>query len=301
MSDRRLKVFNAVAKLLSFTKAAESLHMTQPAVTFQVRQLEEYFNTRLFDRTHNRVTLTAAGEKVNEFADRIFDLYTEMENSVRDLTGELSGALTIGASTTIAEYMLPTLLGKFKAEYPDINIRLKVSNTDGIVGMVEHNVIDLGVVEAEVANKNLLVEVCHDDLLVVVAQPGHELTSLTKPIKASELVKYPFISREEGSGTREVIMQYLKAQGVDLNKMDFCLELGSPESLKGAVEAGMGISILSRSTISKELKLNTLVEMELNPPLSRHFSFVRQRQKFRVRVMEELLEFARNYCQEYLP
>lgn len=301
MSDRRLKVFNAVAKLLSFTKAAESLHMTQPAVTFQVRQLEEYFNTRLFDRTHNRVTLTAAGEKVNEFADRIFDLYTEMENSVRDLTGELSGALTIGASTTIAEYMLPTLLGKFKAEYPDINIRLKVSNTDGIVGMVEHNVIDLGVVEAEVANKNLLVEVCHDDLLVVVAQPGHELTSLTKPIKASELVKHPFISREEGSGTREVIMQYLKAQGVDLNKMDFCLELGSPESLKGAVEAGMGISILSRSTISKELKLNTLVEMELNPPLSRHFSFVRQRQKFRVRVMEELLEFARNYCQEYLP
>ncbi|RLA12794.1 MAG: LysR family transcriptional regulator, partial [Gammaproteobacteria bacterium] len=101
MSDRRLKVFHTVARLLSFTKAAEALHMTQPAVTFQVRQLEEYFNTRLFDRTHNKVSLTPTGEKVSEFAERIFDLYNEMENSVRDLTGEISGALTIGASTTI--------------------------------------------------------------------------------------------------------------------------------------------------------------------------------------------------------
>ncbi|MDH3859665.1 MAG: LysR family transcriptional regulator, partial [Gammaproteobacteria bacterium] len=89
MSDRRLKVFHTVARLLSFTKAAEALHMTQPAVTFQVRQLEEYFNTRLFDRTHNKVNLTPAGERVSEFAERIFDLYSEMENSVRDLTGEI--------------------------------------------------------------------------------------------------------------------------------------------------------------------------------------------------------------------
>ena len=113
MSDRRLKVFQTVAKHLSFTKAAESLHMTQPAVTFQVRQLEEYFNTRLFDRAHNKVTLTPAGDKVAEFAERIFDLYAEMENSLQDLTEEISGALTIGASTTIAEYMLPALLGEF--------------------------------------------------------------------------------------------------------------------------------------------------------------------------------------------
>ena len=297
MSDRRLKVFHAVAKLLSFTKAAESLHMTQPAVTFQVRQLEEYFNTRLFDRTHNKVNLTPAGSKVYEYADRIFDLYSEMENSVRELTGEISGALTIGASTTIAEYMLPTLLGEFKAEYPDINIRLKVSNTEGIVSMVEHNVIDLGVVEASVSNKNLIVEVCHDDQLVVVTPPNHELANRSEAVKPEELKAVPFICREEGSGTREVIMDYLQKAGVGHTDMNFCLELGSPEALKGAVEAGMGISILSRSTIAKELKLGTLCEIQLDPPLSRPFSFVRQRQKFRVRVMEELLEFAKTYCE----
>ncbi|MDH3218374.1 MAG: LysR family transcriptional regulator [Gammaproteobacteria bacterium] len=299
MSDRRLKVFHTVARLLSFTKAAEALHMTQPAVTFQVRQLEEYFNTRLFDRTHNKVNLTPAGEKVSEFAERIFDLYAEMENSVRDLTGEISGALTIGASTTIAEYMLPALLGEFKNRYPDINLRLKVSNSEGIVSMVEHNVIDLGVVESSVSNKNLIVEVCHDDQLVVVAAPDHELVKRGGKVRAAEILKYPFVSREEGSGTRDVVMQYLVDQQVNPNEMNLCLELGSPEAIKGAVEAGMGITIISRSIIDKELKLNTLRHLQLDPPLSRPFSFVRQRQKFRVTVMEELLEFAQAYFKNH--
>ncbi|MCP4492225.1 MAG: LysR family transcriptional regulator [Gammaproteobacteria bacterium] len=296
MSDRRLKVFHTVAKLLSFTKAAEALHMTQPAVTFQVRQLEEYFNTRLFDRTHNKVNLTPAGEKVSEFAERIFDLYAEMESSVHDLTGEISGALTIGASTTIAEYMLPSLLGEFKNRFPDINLRLKVSNSEGIVSMVENNVIDLGVVEAPVSNKNLIVEMCHEDQLVVVATPEHDLVKRGGKVHPTDIREYPFVCREEGSGTREVIMQYLADKGVSPSDMNFCLELGSPEALKGAVEAGVGISILSKSTIAKELKLNTLAELQLDPPLSRPFSFVRQRQKFRVRAMEELLEFAQAYC-----
>ena len=295
MSDRRLKVFHTVARLLSFTKAAEELHMTQPAVTFQVRQLEEYFNTRLFDRTHNKVNLTPAGERVSEFAERIFDLYSEMENTVRDLTGEISGALTIGASTTIAEYMLPALLGEFKNQYPDINLRLKVSNSEGIVSMVEHNVIDLGVVESPVNNKNLIVEVCHNDQLVVVAAPDHELVKRGGKVSPREILKYPFISREEGSGTREVIMQYLIDEKVNPADLNLSLELGSPEAIKGAVEAGMGITIISRSIIGKELKLDTLAEVQLDPPLSRPFSFVRQRQKFRVTVMEKLLEFAQSY------
>lgn len=175
MADRRLQVFYTVARLLSFTKAADALHMTQPAVTFQVRQLEDYFNTRLFDRTHNRVSLTEAGRTVYEYAERIFELYSEMENSVRELTGDVSGALTLGASTTIAEYMLPSLLGDFKKKYPEINIRLKVSNSEGIVSMVENNIIDLGVVESPVSNRNLLVEVCQQDQLVLVVPPDHPL------------------------------------------------------------------------------------------------------------------------------
>lgn len=295
MADRRLQVFYTVGKLLSFTKAAEALHMTQPAVTFQVRQLEDHFNTRLFDRTHNRVTLTEAGKKVYVYAERIFELYGEMENSIRELTGDIRGALTMGASTTIAEYMLPSLLGDFKSKYPDVNVRLKVSNTEGIVSMVENNVIDLGVVEAPVGNKNLLVETCRIDQLVVVAPKDHPLGS-KQSITPKELASYPFICREEGSGTREVILDYLEAQGVEPNAMDMCLELGSSEAIKGAVEAGMGISVLSLASMDKDLALGRLVAVPLAPVLERPFSFVRQRQKFRLRAAEELLDFARNYC-----
>jgi len=298
MADRRLQVFHTVARHLSFTKAAEALHMTQPAVTFQVRQLEEYFNTRLFDRTHNRISLTEAGRRVYEYADRIFDLYSEMENAVRELTGEISGLLIIGASTTIAEYMLPSLLGDFKNEYPDVNVRLKVANTDGIVSMVENNIIDLGVVEAPVHNKNLAVEVCRMDQLVTIVPPKHPLAELdSMPI--NRLTEYPYICREEGSGTREVIYEHLSAEGVNNGDLDVSMELGSPEAIKGAVEAGMGISIVSRATISKELQLGTLKAITLDPALERPFSFVHQKQKFRLRAMDELLSFARNYCKEH--
>jgi DNA-binding transcriptional LysR family regulator len=298
MADRRLHVFYTVARLLSFTKAAETLHMTQPAVTFQVRQLEEYFNTRLFDRTHNRISLTEAGQRVFDYSERIFQLYNEMENSVRELTGDISGVLILGASTTIAEYLLPALLGDFKAKYPDVNLRLKVSNTDGIVSMVEHNVIDLGVVEAPVTNKNLAVDVCRTDRLVAIVPPGHPLAG-TGTIPLDAITEYPYICREEGSGTREVVLEYLRQAGVDPSQLNIIMELGSLEALKGAVESGIGISIVSRATLVKEIKLGTLEVLELNPPLERPFSFVHQKHKFRQRAMEELLEFARNYCETH--
>jgi len=298
MADRRLHVFYTVARLLSFTKAAETLHMTQPAVTFQVRQLEEHFNTRLFDRTHNRISLTEAGQKVYEYAERIFQLYNEMENSVRELTGDISGVLILGASTTIAEYMLPALLGDFKAKYPDVNLRLKVSNTDGIVSMVEHNVIDLGVVEAPVTNKNLAVDVCRTDRLVAIVPPGHPLAQHAK-VPLSTIVEYPYICREEGSGTREVVLDYLREAGIDPAQLNIIMELGSLEALKGAVESGIGVSIVSRATLAKEIKLGTLKVLELDPPMERPFSFVHQKHKFRQRAMEELLEFARSYCETH--
>ncbi|MBK1644955.1 LysR family transcriptional regulator [Thiocapsa imhoffii] len=298
MADRRLQVFHTVARLLSFTKAAEVLHMTQPAVTFQIRQLEEHFNTRLFDRTHNKISLTDAGETVFASAERIFELYAEMENAVGAITGEVTGALAIGASTTIAEYMLPTLLGDFKKRYPEISIHLKVSNTEGIVSMVENNAIDLGVVEAPVGNKNLVVEHCKRDQLFAIMPPGHALTRCER-VKFDQLLEYPFICREEGSGTREVINDYLNLQQGCQSSLKVAMELGSPEAVKGAVEAGMGVSVVSGATIQKELKLGTLVALQLDPPLDRPFSFVHQKQKFRLRVMDELLEFARAYCRSY--
>ena len=299
MADRRLQVFHAVARLLSFTRAAESLHMTQPAVTFQVRQLEETFTTRLFDRTHNSITLTEAGAHVLQYADKIIELYGELDNSVKAMTGDISGSLTIGASTTIAEYMLPTLLGDFKRKYPDVTIHLKVSNTKGIVSMVENNAIDLGVVEAPVGNKGLVVEVCLPDELVAIVAPDHP-GARRESFTYKDLVKYPFICREEGSGTREVINEFLtQSSEGGPDDLKIAMELGSPEAVKSAVEAGIGISVVSRATIQKELKLGTLVAIDLEPPLERSFSLVHQKQKFRVRIMEELRDFAQQHCEKH--
>jgi len=206
--------------------------------------------------------------------------------------------LILGASTTIAEYMLPVLLGDFKEKFPDVVIRLKVANTDGIVSQVENNMIDLGVVEAPVSNKNLVVEKCRMDELVLIVPPAHKLAK-QDVVSLAEITKYPFICREEGSGTREVMIESMHAAGITNADLSVSMELGSLEAIKGAVEAGMGVSVLSSATIVKELKLGTLVALKLDPPLTRPFSFVHQKQKFRVRAMDELLTFARNYCNEH--
>lgn len=269
--------------------------MTQPAVTFQVRQLEEFFNTRLFDRTHNRITLTAAGERVFEYADRILALYGEMNIRVRDITGEVAGVLLIGASTTIAEYVLPGLLGEFQNRHPDVRIRLSVSNSLGIVHMVESNAVDIGIVESPVANKNLAVEICWQDQLVFICPPHHPLAQAAV-VPVSNLLELPFLSREEGSGTREVISDYLAENGIDWNDLNLSMEFGSPESVKSSVEAGLGVSIVSKATVAKELKLATLVALPLDPPIARPFSFVYQRQKFRLRAVEEFMRFAKTHC-----
>jgi len=297
MADRRLQVFHTVARLLSFTKAAETLHMTQPAVTFQIRQLEEHFNTRLFDRTHNRISLTEAGDKVFEYSDKILSLYGEMDNKVRELTGDVSGVLLIGASTTIAEYVLPSLLGEFKIKYPSVNMRLSVSNSVGVVHMVENNSVDVGIVESPITNKNLAVEVCWHDNLVFICPPDHELAK-EKTIPVAKLKDLPYVCREEGSGTREFICAHLEANNIAMQDMNVSLEVGSPEAIKSAVEAGLGVSIVSAATVVKELKLRTLAAIPLDPPLERPFSIVNQRQKFRIRAMDEFMEFAYDHCEK---
>lgn len=297
MSDRRLQVFYTVARLLSFTKAADSLHMTQPAVTFQIRQLEEYFNTRLFDRTHNKISLTDAGDQVYQYADRIIALYNEMENEVRRLTGDVMGLLLIGASTTIADYVIPALLGEFREQFPEVKIRVRVSNSMGIVHMVENNEVDIGIVESPVSNKNLVVEVCWHDNLLLICPNGHELAGQDS-IGAAALVDYPFICREEGSGTRDVIVNYLEQNGTSLSQMNVAMEFGSPESVKSAVGAGLGISIISEATLAKEISLGTLTTVKLKPPLVRPFALVYQRQKFRLRAMEEFMVFAHDHCDQ---
>ncbi len=289
MADRRLQVFHTVAKQLSFTKAAELLYMTQPAVTFQVKQLEEHFNTRLFERGHSKITLTPAGEVALEYAERILNLTGEMETRLGELTGQISGTLLVGASTTIAEYMLPRLLGDFKAQYPHVHARLTVANSETIEFKVADNALDVGLIESPSHHPQLTSHVCCEDDLVAICSPKHQVAKYAS-ITPAQLAELPYVSRESGSGTREVVDDYFRQNGVQPEDLHITMELGSREAIKGAVEAGLGIAIVSRATILKEVKLGDLIAVTLNPRLNRPLSLVYAKEKFRSRLLQTFLD-----------
>jgi DNA-binding transcriptional LysR family regulator len=292
MADRRLQVFHAVAKHLSFTKAAESLFMTQPAVTFQVRQLEEHLNVRLFDRVHGRITLTAAGALAFEYAERILALSAELETQLRDMSGQGTGPLLIGASTTIAEFLLPRIVGEFKRQHPGIVPRLFVGNSEQVQERVAERSLDLGFIEGESHLPSLVSEVCCEDELQVVCAPGHRLAKLAA-VPPSALAENGYISREQGSGTREVIDSYLRKAGLGLDFLPAVMEANSPESLKGLVATGVGVSIMSRATVSKEAQLGELVPIPLTPPLMRTLSLVYPKERMHSRTVSAFMALAR--------
>jgi DNA-binding transcriptional LysR family regulator len=291
MADRRLQVFYTVAKQLSFTKAAEMLYMTQPAVTFQVKQLEEHFSTRLFERSHGRISLTPAGELVMGYAERILGLSAEMDARVGEMTGQVTGPLMIGASTTIAEYQLPRILGEFKERFPQVQARLTVANSETIESKVADHTLDVGLIESPSHNINLTAQVCCDDELVMICSPNHPMADKCSATP-KELAEQPYVSREMGSGTREVIDKYFLDNHINPDDLHIEMELGSREAIKGAVEAGLGIAILSASTISKEIKLGDLIALRLDPPLFRQLSMVYAPDKFRSKLLDSFISFA---------
>ena len=297
MADRRLQVFHAVAKHLSFTKAAEALFMTQPAVTFQVKQLEEHFNTRLFERGHGRNSLTSAGQLVLEYAEKILALSAELDLRLKEMTGEVGGLLLVGASTTIAEFLLPQVLGDFKSKYPKVQPRLTVANSETVENRVAEHTLDIGFIEAPSHRDSVATDVCCEDELQAVCAPSHPLARL-KSATLKQLVQYPFISREAGSGTREVIDQYLQKSGVAPDSLNVVMELGSPEALKGLVATGLGFTILSRAAVAKETRLGELVRVPLSPRLIRDFSVVYPKEKFRSRLVSTFVEFAKQKLRE---
>ncbi|MCE3000340.1 MAG: LysR family transcriptional regulator [Betaproteobacteria bacterium] len=296
MADRRLQVFHAVARQLSFTKAAEQLFMTQPAVTFQIKQLEEHLNTRLFERNHGRIALTPAGELVMGYAEKILALSEELETRVGELTGAISGPLLLGASTTVAEFYLPQILGEFKAQYPHVQAHMTVGNSETIVTRVAEHALDLGLIESPSTQPGVATEVICEDVLMMICSPQHRLAS-AKKASVAEVAAEPFISREPGSGTREVADQYFQANRIAPDAVNVVMELGSPEAIKGVVETGLGVSILSRATVSKELRLGTLRALPLDPPLVRGLSVVTPDGRFRSRLLSTFIEFATSRMQ----
>lgn len=297
MADRRLQVFYTVAKQLSFTKAADVLYMTQPAVTFQVKQLEEHFTTRLFERSHGKISLTPAGELVMGYAERILALTAEMEARVGELTGQVTGPLMIGASTTIAEYQLPRILGEFKERFPQVQARLTVANSETVAAKVAEHSLDVGLIEAPSHNPHLTTLACCEDELVMICSPNHALAS-RHSVTAKEIAEHPYVSREHGSGTREVVDDFFKSNGVNPDDLHIEMELGSREAIKGAVEANLGIAIMSASTVVKEMQLGTLAAVPLKPRLTRVLSMVYATEKFRSKLLDAFIGFVENRFQQ---
>ena len=292
MADRRLQVFHAVAKHLSFTKAAEALCMTQPAVTFQIRQLEEHFNTRLFDRAQGRIALTSAGAAAFEYAERILALDGELDARMREMSGQDSGPLLIGASTTLAEFLLPQVLGEFKSRHPAVVPRLFVANSEAVQERVAERSLDLGFIEGDSHLPSLVHDLCCQDELRVVCAPRHALAKEAS-VAPRALTEHAYISREPGSGTREVVDNYLQKAGLAFDSLQVVMEAGSPEALKGLVATGLGFAIMSRVTVAKEVRLGELVAIALSPPLVRQLAVVYPRERFHSRLIEGFVSFAK--------
>jgi len=291
MADRRIQVFHAVAKHLSFTKAADALFMTQPAVTFQIRQLEEQLNTRLFDRAHGRIILTTAGAVALEYAERLLALSAELDSRMKELSGQTTGPLLIGASTTIADFLLPQILGEFKVRHPAVVPRLFVANSEAVQERVAERSLDLGFIEGDSHLPTLATDICCEDELQVVCAPSHALAK-QKSATPQSLTEHAYISRELGSGTREVIDHYLQKAGLASDSLQVVMEAGSPEALKGLVATGLGFAIMSRATVVREVRLGELVRIPLSPRLIRQLSVVYPKERFHSRLVSGFVEFA---------
>lgn len=292
MADRRLQVFHAVAKQRSFTRAAEALFMTQPAVTFQIRQLEEQYRTRLFERRTGDVALTPAGELVFSYAERILALNDELDTRLAELSGEVSGQLLIGASTTIGETLLPQLLGEFDALYPRVRARLIVGNSETIASRVAERTVDIGAIDVESALPGLDSTACGEEELIVICAPDHPLAKSSR-VSPRTLVGYEYISREPGSGTRACIEAYFRESRFSVEDLKTQMELGSPESLKRVVASGLGFGIVARAACEIECRLGTLVAIQLNPVLRRSLFLIQSADRFRSRLVTTFFEFAR--------
>lgn len=255
LENFRVVVFRAVAEQLSFRKAAEGLYLTQPAVSLQVKALEEDLGIQLFDRSGSHISLTDAGRILLRYSRQLSALVARAEHDLAALSGEHVGHLALGASTTIAQYVLPRLLAEFTREYPRIHPTLLSGNTEDIVEAVETQKIALGFIEGPARSRDVKTEPFLEDELVLIASSANEFAERNL-ISIAELTVTPLLMRERGSGTRQVIEAALGRLGVKRKSLQIVMELDSTEAIKSAVEAGLGIGFVSRWAIAKDLRLN---------------------------------------------
>lgn len=252
----RLRVFRSVARHLNFSRAAEELLLTQPAVTQQIKALEEELGVPLFDRGGGRIQLTPAGEVLLPFADRIKALVEEAVQAVTATSGQQGGELILGASQTIAHYVLPALIAEFRKSHPSVHVRAISGNTNEMLEALVAGKVQLALVEGPERRKDLHIEPFLQDHMVLVVPPGHEWAG--QEITSAMIQTEPLLLREIGSGSRRVIEQALAEKGLRTKDLHISMELDSTEGLLSAVEAGLGVTFVSSWAVRKQLALGTL-------------------------------------------
>ncbi len=260
MNLNQLRVFIAIADTGSITRASRRLKVSQPAVSKQLTELEHALGTTLFDRVARGVRLTESGRVLEGHARRIFAAETAAEDELAELVGLTRGRLSIGASTTIGSYLIPTVFGRFRREHPSVKLDLEIGNTATIQTALLENRLDLGLTEGFVASDSLAVEQIASDEMVLIVAPQHPLR--TRPsVSARALLSEAFIMRERGSGTRDVIEAALAQLDIEIDPV---MALGSTEAVKNAVAAGLGVAMVSRLTVELELSTGRLCAVEVS-------------------------------------
>lgn len=274
MSDFRLKVFQSVAKNLSFTKASQELFVSQPAITKHIQELETCYRARLFYRQGNKISLTEAGKLLLEHSERILDDYKRLEYEMHLLHNEYRGELRLGASTTIAQYVLPPLLANFIGKFPQVNLSLLNGNSRGIEIALQEHRIDLGLVEGIFRLPTLKYAPFLQDELVAVVRTNSKLP-LPDEITPEDLSRIPLVLRERGSGTLDVFERALSEHNLKLSSLRVLMYLGSTESIKLFLEHTDCMGIVSIRSVDRELLAGQLRVVEIKGmSMSREFNFV---------------------------
>jgi DNA-binding transcriptional LysR family regulator len=267
----RVRVFRTVARHLNFSRAAEELFLTQPAVTQQVKALEDEIGVALFDRSGGRITLTAGGKVLLPFADKMKEVSDQAFSAVAATSGHEAGELAIGASQTIGQYLLPNFVAGFLKAYPRIRVIVRSGNTEAMLDALLAHEVHLALIEGPNQRKDLSIEPFLQDHMVLVVPTSHEWAD--HEVEIDSLKQQPLLMREFGSGSRRVVEKAIVAAGLQTKHLKIQMELDSTEGLLSAVEAGLGVTFVSRWAVRNQLSLGTLkIARVRGLNLSRQFS-----------------------------
>ncbi|QKZ15520.1 LysR family transcriptional regulator [Spirosoma sp. KUDC1026] len=294
MLDFRLHVFYTVAKRLSFTKAAAELFVTQPAITKHIQELENQFGTALFDRRGNQISLTKAGEVFLRHAETIVATYRQLEFDINALKGKSGGTLRLGASSTVAQYVIPPVLARFRERTADVTVSLLSGNTEQIEQQLLNKDIDLGLVEGRTHHSDIRYTPFVKDELVLVCRPDHPLADFDE-ITLDDLKTIPILLRERGSGSLEVVEHALRRAGLRLTDLTIEMQLGSTESIKSYLSSSRCMAFVSVFAVQDELRAGSLKILDIQGlSIQRDFYSI-QLQGVNEGLADTFMRFARHH------